>query len=70
MLACAPQIVVRFRVSELVGARHHSLHGVKRRVVQWDHPLARFVLACADMDHSFLGIKVLSPHVLHFDTAH
>jgi hypothetical protein len=70
MLASAPQIVVGFGVSECVGAPHHTLHRVERGVVQWDHPLARFVLASAYVDDALLGVKVFSPYVLHFDTAH
>ena len=41
-------------MSECVGAPHHPLYRVERGVVQWDHPLARFVLACAYVNDALL----------------
>ena len=49
MLARAPEVVLRFRVAELVGAlRSSRLTASKRVVVQRDHSLARLVLALCE----------------------
>jgi hypothetical protein len=69
MLARAPQLVLRLRMSEDVRALDHALHCVERRVIQRDDALARLVLTCANVDEAFRGIEVFPTYVLHFDAA-
>ena len=58
---------MRFRVSECVGACHRALHASN---AEWFSGITRLLVSFLHARMWTPGIKVLSPHVLHFDTAH
>src|SRR5262245_21793794 len=62
-----PNVVVWVRVPENVGPAQHALNGRFRRLIQWDRPLARLVLAAGDVQHAFAGRAFDVPDLFEID---
>src|SRR5690349_13846065 len=52
VLARAPQVVMRLHVAKVVGSFQHPLDRISGCLVERDGPLARLVLAVADVEHA------------------
>ena len=64
VLACAPQVVGRSRVAQIVSPFQHPFDRPPRSCVQRDPALTRLVLAVTDVEHSLARGALDVPHFL------